>query len=558
MADRKHNAASGPLRRGRACFDRREWNDAFEALSLADALQPLAGEDLERLARAAGLTARDDVMMSACERAYEAWLAAGEHLAAARSAFWLGFRLLALGEMSRANGWLARAARCVEIHGEECVEQGYLLLPASQRHLHLGEGEEAYECASRAVAMGERFADADLLWFARNLQGRALLRLGRIEDGLKCLDEAMLAVVGGELSPVVTGILYCTSIASCHRVFAIDRVREWTDALAGWCAAQPQLGTFAGNCHVHRAEVMELSGCWSEAVEEAKRAVERCIRSAERSAAGNGHYRQAEILRLWGHSGPAEQAYKEASRLGYEPQPGLALLRLSQGRVGAAASAARRLLAPTSDAQSRLRHLPACVEILLAAGECEVARAASEELNAAATGLGTPWLVATAACASAAVELADGNPSAVLTLARRAFAIWQQIGAPYCAARCRVQLARACIALGDVEGARLELDAAREVFAGLGAAPDLATLDGVLADLAATGSSPPAGAGHGLTGRELQVLRLVASGQTNKSIARDLALSERTVDRHVSNVFGKIAVSSRAAATAYAYKRGLV
>jgi ATP/maltotriose-dependent transcriptional regulator MalT len=294
---------------------------------------------------------------------------------------------------------------------------------------------------------------------------------------------------------------------------------------------------------------MELHGSWPEAVDEARRAVSRCVRNAEREAAGRAHYQQAEIHRLRGAFNLAEAAYLEASRSGFEPQPGLALLRLAQGDIGAAASASRRITAATRDRIARLRFLPAHVEIMLASGDLDAARAASQELQETAAGIDTDVLGAIAAHAQGSVELAQGNPQAVLEPARRAFRIWQQIGAPYLAARLRVLLARACTALGDTEGAQLELHCAREVFVKLGALPDIAALDAI----GDSGDAPDGG----LTSRELQVLRLLATGLTNKAMARELSLSEKTIDRHVSNIFAKLGVATRAAATAFAYEHKL-
>jgi DNA-binding NarL/FixJ family response regulator len=546
------------LERGRACFDRHEWNDAFEALSVADQTTPLGTEDLHRLAWSAGLTARDDEMLATQERLYHARLGTGECLSAARAAFWLGFRLLARGEAGRAGGWLGRAQRLVEREGRDCVEQGYLLLPVGQRHLSAGELQEAHDAAARAAEIGDRFDEADLIAFARNLQGRALLAEGQLQRGLALLDEAMVAATSGELSPIVTGIIYCSAIASCHRVYALDRVREWTAALSTWCDAHPQLGMFTGHCLVHRAEIMQMSGSWPEAVEEARRAVGRCVHAMEKEAGGRAHYQEAEIHRLRGEFAAAEAAYHSASRSGVEPQPGLALLRLAEGEREAAASAIRRVIGATPDRLQRTRFLPAHVEIMLAAGDLEEARTASLELDETASSFNTEVLAAIAAHARGAVLLAEGNPAAVLDPVRRAFGIWQQIGAPYLAARLRMLLARACVALSDAEGARLELDGAREVFEQLGARPDLAAVDAIGAGLAGEGKEKVPSNRHGLTERELEVLRLVASGKTNKAIARELSLSEKTIDRHVSNIFNKVDVSSRAAATAFAYKHALL
>jgi DNA-binding CsgD family transcriptional regulator len=546
------------LLRGRRCYERGEWNDAFAALKAADEQGGLGAADLHRLAWSAGLTARDEEMLATQERVYHAWLEAGEQLAAARAAFWLGFRLLVRGESSRASGWLSRSQRLVELHEQDCVEQGYLLLPAAQRLLNSGDFIKAHDCAGRAAQIGERFGEADLIAFARNLQGRAMFSDGQTERGLALMDEVMVAATAGELSPVVTGIVYCTAIASCERVFALDRVREWTAALATWCDAHPQLGMFTGHCLVHRAEVLQLNGCWGDAAAEARRAVERCVRSVERETAGRAHYQQAEIHRLRGEFTLAEAAYHEASRAGFEPLPGLALLRLTEGDHDAAAGASRRALSAAGDRLARTRFLPAHVEIMLAVGDLDEARAASRELEEIAATVNADVLEAIAAHARGSVRLAEGDPQAALEPARRAFRIWLRLGAPYLAARLRVLVAQACIALRDSEGARLELRCANEVFERLGATPDTAIVK-ALTDRLDVGATPgPAGSAHGLTDRELQVLRLVATGRTNKAIARELSLSEKTIDRHVSNIFAKLDVASRAAATAFAYERRLI
>jgi ATP/maltotriose-dependent transcriptional regulator MalT len=308
---------------------------------------------------------------------------------------------------------------------------------------------------------------------------------------------------------------------------------------------------FGGTCLAHRAEILQLRGAWREALEAAQRASEQRGHGVEQTAVAAGYYQQAEVRRLRGELAEAEEKYKSANEWGMEPQPGLALLRVAQGRSDAAAAAIRRVLGATTDGARRTRLLPAAVEILLAAGDVKEAGAACEELEAVAQRLGASVLDGLASQARGAVQLAEGDAAAALISLRRAGEVWQQVEAPYLAARVRGLVGLACCALGDEDGGQLELDAARATFEQLGAAPDVARID-------ALAKSAPSGQSHHLTGRELQVLRMVASGKTNKAIAKELGLSEKTVDRHVSNIFTKLDVPSRAAATAEAYKLGLV
>jgi DNA-binding CsgD family transcriptional regulator len=539
-----------PLERGRTHYELRAWAHAYTALSLADQETPLGAEDLELFAMAAYLVGQDDEYLKALERAHNAHLNAGQCARAVRCAFWLGFRLLMRGETGRATGWLARAERLLEREARECAERGYLLLPVVERRLESGDFEAAYAAAADAAAIGERCGDADLIACARHQQGRIRLQQGRVENGLALLDETMLAVTAGELSPLVTGLMYCSVIQACGQIYAFDRTREWTAALAEWCEGQPDMVAFAGVCQVHRAEIMQLQGAWPDAIDEARRA---CARSqgVDRRAAAAAFYQQAEVHRLKGEFAAAEEAYRGASRLGLEPQPGLALLRLVQGRADAAATAIRRVASTTADRLKRMSLLPAYIEIVLAAGEVQDARDACRELEEIARTFDTGVPGAIAAHACGAVDLAEGNVQAALGSLRRAFEVWQRIEAPYAAARVRVLIGLACFALGDEDGAGLEIDAARAVFERLGAAPDLARIESLTKGAASD-------RGHGLTPRELEVLRLVAAGETNKAIAGKLSLSEKTIDRHVSNILAKLDVSSRTAATAFAYQRKLI
>lgn len=542
--------AHGYLERGRAHYERRAWAEGYRLLSLAArSTTALAGADLERLATAAYLVGRDDDYLDALRRAYRAHLRASERLRAVRCAFWLGLRLQFRGEAASASGWFRRAQRLLDQKGTDCVEQGYLLLSVAEQGIAAGDVRAALQAALRAARLGERFADADLSALARHLQGRLLLQQGRISQGLALLDEAMVAVTAGDLSPLVTGLVYCSVIDGCHEVQAVERAREWTAALAHWCDEQPDLVAFTGVCRVHRAEIMRLNGAWQAALDEARRAAERCLAAGNRQAAAAAYYEEAEVRRLRGEFAPAEEAYASASQWGAEPQPGLALLRLAQGRIDAAVAAMRRVVGASTERLQRAKLLPAYVEVLLAAGDLDAARSACVELERIAQACDSSVLSATAAQARGGLELAAGEPRLALAPLRRAAHAWQAIDAPYLAARTRALAGLACRALGDEDGAKLELAAARATFARLGAAPDLARID----------APPGVGArAHALTPRELQVLRLVAGGNTNKAIARGLGLSERTVDRHLSNIFGKLDVASRAAATAYAYRHRLM
>ncbi|MGH3776191.1 MAG: LuxR C-terminal-related transcriptional regulator [Pseudonocardiaceae bacterium] len=541
------------LERGREAYRRRAWLTAYKSLSLADEAAPLGAEDLELLATSAYLIGRNDDGVGALDRAHHRYLDAGEPVCAARCALWLGFGLTDAGAISRATGWFSRGQRLLERTERDCVERGYLLVPVVLQQMCPGEYETGYATAALVAEIGERFGDVDLIAFALHAQGRARVRLGRVKEGLALLDEAMVAVVAGELSsPLFTGLIYCSVIEACQEAYELRRAREWTAALTRWCEAQPDMLNFTGQCLVHRAEIMQLHGAWRDALEEARRASERFARGVNQLATGAASYRQGEIHRLLGESAAAEDAYRSASQWGCQPQPGLALLRLAQGRTEVAAAAICRVVGETTERRERARLLPAYVEIMLAAGETVPARGACRELTEIAEGYGRDGVLgATAAHARGAVALAEGDAQAALIALRHACQVWQQLEAPYEVALVRVLMGLACRALGDDDGAGLELAAAHDMFLQLGAAPDVARLDSLTRDARS-------GPRRGLTPRELQVLRLVAAGATNKAIAVELVLSGRTVDRHVSSILTKLAVPSRAAATAYAYQHRLV
>jgi DNA-binding CsgD family transcriptional regulator len=532
--------------RGREAYEQRAWLDAYEALSRADARSPLATQDLELLAVSASMVGRIGDYLALLERTHHAYLESDQLLRAAGAAIWIGMNLAARGEVGPAGGWFARAQRLVERDGRDCMERGWLLVPLSLQQEAAGDYDAAFATLSDAVQIGERFRSADLLAAAIQFQGMLRIKQGRAEEGLRLLDEAMVGVTAGEVSPELTGIVYCAVILGCEEAFDTRRAQEWTTALAHWCEPQPQMVAFTGRCLAHRAAILERQGAWSDALAEARLARERCEAAMNRGAAGQALYQEAELLRLQGRFAEAEEAYREANTYGRQPQPGLALLRLAQGDVAAAAASIRRVLAETEEPLRRAALLPASAEIALERREVADARQASRELDEVAVSSGSAMVAAMAAQVRGAVELVDGEAEAALVSLRRAWQLWEEIGAPYQSGRTRVLIGEACAALGDHDAAGLELEAARAGFERLGAVPDLTRLARVRSET------------HGLTARELEVLRLVAAGRTNRQIAAELVVSEHTVARHLQNIFGKLGVSSRTAATAFAFERHLV
>lgn len=533
---------------GRESFGRMAWAAAFAWLSEADRHSSLEPEDLEQLATAASLIGRDADSAAHRERAHHEFLSRGQAHRAARCACWLALDFLLRGDVARAGGWLARARRLLDDGGHDCVEQGYLL---ELQNFDEPDAATAHANSSRAVEIGTRFHDPDLTALARLGQGQALILLGQTARGVARLDEVMVSVTAGELTPIVAGIVYCAVIETCHAIFDPRRAREWTVALTHWCAAQPELVLYRGQCLVHRAEIMQFHGAWPDAAEAAQQAYERFARQSEHPATGTACYQQGELYRLRGEFAKAEEAYRRASRWGREPQPGLALLRLMQGRIEGAAAGIRRALKETGDRSARTRMLPAYVEIMLAAAEVPDARVAADELAEISRAVDAALPRALAAHAQGAVLLAEGNVGVALATLRRAWLAWHGLDAPYEAARVRVLLGLACRDVADEDGAIMELDAARSAFQQLGATPDIASVE------ALSRKSAVRIAG-GLTAREVQVLRLVATGKSNRAIAAELLLSEHTVARHLQNIFTKLDVASRTAATAFAFEHHII
>jgi DNA-binding NarL/FixJ family response regulator len=533
------------IEQARAACDGHRWGDAWRLLSSVE-VDGLDVDDLDRLATAAYLTGHDEEGFAYWIRAHQMCVSAGElHRAAhfgGKLAQGLGFK----GDLSRCRGWIDRDSRLLEDAGIDCVEQGYVAYGLGMmRIFEAGDMAGAHAHFIQAGKIGARFAHRELITLARIGEGRMLVYLGDIPEGVALLDEAMVSIEAGELSPMATGDAYCTVIDACAELFDLGRCRSWTESFLRWCDTQQELVLYRGHCFLHRAEVLLLLGRWPEALAEARHACDRLAAPVNPAALGAACAIDGDLLRLLGDLDEAEAAYQRASVIGHDPQPGLALLRLAQGRLEAAAAMSRRALGEAGDAFSRGRLLGPYVEIMLATGDHGAARAAADELRRIAAELGAPLLRADASLAAGAVLLAEGDANTALVELRRGFNEFNVLGVRYDAARSRLLLAEACEALGDHDAASMEAGAGRSALEALRA--------GVTTP--STGAVPRPG---GLTGRELEVLRLLAQGKTNRVIAHELVVSEKTVASHVSHIFTKLGLTSRSAATAYAYDHDLV
>ncbi len=544
---------SSRVAEGRAAFDRESWIEACTLLSAADRESPLDPDDLDRLASAARLIGRDAEALDARARAHQGFVDRGDLPRAARSAFWMMFALVDLpGRQSEAAGWFMRARRLLDEHGQPCAEQALLACATGYQAVTSGQLDAALEDFREGARIGARFGDADALALAAHGEGRVLIRQARAKEGLALLDELMVSVTRAGAAPLVAGVVYCGAIGACYELFDWPRAREWTAALSAWCDAHPDMVPFRGTCLVRRSEVLLQHGDWERALGEAMRACAWLGVHDAPAVVGAAQYQLAELHRLRGDLDDAEAAYRRAGQCGCRVHPGLALLRLASGQTDAAVAAIRLALEDTTERRARPPVLRGAVDILVAAGETAAARDAAVELGRLATEIDAPCLHAMAATAEGAVLLANAEARAALPRLRAAEGLWQSLEVPYDVARTRVLLGRVFRALGDDEGAALQFEAAQEAFERLGAAPDAA----LVASL--SHEAPAPAARGGLTGREVEVLRLVAAGKSNKAIAAALSISEKTVARHLSNIFTKLDLPSRSAATAYAYAHKIV
>jgi DNA-binding CsgD family transcriptional regulator len=524
---------------GTRAFAERKWKAAFEHLSKArSSLEPA---ELERLGHAAYLIGKQEQAAASWTLAHNRFVERGETPRAARPGFWLSLTLLLDGKVAQSSGWLARTQRLLD-QAAPCAEHGFMRALEGLFSMGKGDGEGASQCFDQALSIGRTFGDPDLLAMSLLGRGQGAILRGHADEGLALLDEAMVAVTAGGASPMTTGIVYCAVILTCERALDLRRAHEWTRALDDWCRAQPELVAYRGECLLHRSDLLMLTGDWASALHEARRAAELFSGRSQRMA-GRALYQQAEVHRLRGRLAEAEKLYREAGLLGVELQPGMSLLRLAQGDAKAAQASIRLA------GGERIKLLGATVDIMLAAEDAQAARAAADELTRTAAERNAPYLDASASTAAGAVLLALGQAEQALGKLREAWTIWQQLDAPYLSACVRAHIARACEMLGDRDSATVHREAAAAVFERLGARADLEKLG----KRAPGHAAAPAGLSH----RECEVLALVASGKTNREIAAALSISEHTVARHLSNIFGKIGVSTRTAASAFAFENGL-
>jgi DNA-binding CsgD family transcriptional regulator/tetratricopeptide (TPR) repeat protein len=425
--------------------------------------------------------------------------------------------------------------------------------------LEAGDPSSARDLAARATAIAEEFDDPDLAAFACLGEGQALVAAGDTAAGKARFDEAMLMVSTGEVGPITSGIVYCAVVLECVQIFDVRRAAEWTQALHAWCEAQPEMVPYRGQCLVHRSQLLQAAGDWPNALESSKAACRR-LSDPPHPAIGLAHYQEAELHRLRGGFDRADAAYREASANGQDPMPGLALLAQARGDLEAATAAIRRSLQATTHRMRRPSLLAAAVGILREAGDLAGARAAAEELTEIAAESGSELLRAMASTEIGAVMLGEGDPVGALSVLRTARSAWASLGLPYEAARTSVLLGLGCISLSDHPSAELELQNARDTFERLGAHPDLDRLRSICASagLQSDGSSGRSHDESRLSTRELEVLAHVARGETNREIAAELTISQHTVGRHLENIFAKLRVSGRAAATAFAYEHELL
>ncbi|MCB0668444.1 MAG: hypothetical protein KDC80_21615 [Saprospiraceae bacterium] len=530
----------------------RQWTDIYEKLSQADEDLTMNSEELETLALAAYLTGKDVESFQIFEKAHHSYLSEGKTAKGVRCAFWLGMLLMTAGEKAKGNGWMSRAERILaDAEVADCPEKGFLLLRRALGALYSGQAEEGKHLFEGVEEIGKRFRDVDLIALGMLGQGQAEIEKGAVTEGIRLLDETMITIGTDDVFPIVYGIVYCAVIETCRKIWDLARAQEWTEALTRWCKSQPDIVPFRGQCLVRRAEIIQLHGDLARALEETTEACSLLSRPPGETAAGEAFYRKAELLRLLGDYEEAENYYNEAAKRGRKPQPGLSMLRMGQGKNKTAEVSIENTLIETKDLKKRAELLPVYIHIMLSADQNEKARRASDELHDIAVRFGAPYLKAMSSFCRGTVAMAEKRNKPAIEFLEEAAQLWSQQSFPYEMARTREMKGRAYREQNDRDNAQIELAAAKWIFEQIGAIPDLQRVNNLLQEKKLFHS-------HGLTLRELQVLRLVVSGKTNKSVAKELFISERTVDRHVSNIFTKLNLSSRVEATSFAINSGIL
>lgn len=460
------------VQQGRDAYRRHAWHEAFDSLREADSETPLSPEDLGLLAESAWFAGDPDAAIEARERAHAGYLEQGDKCHAAAMALQLGLDHFERLEAAIGNGWLGRAKRLLEQTPNECAAHGWQALSLGYLARRIGgNDEEALRQARLAEGIGERLAIPAIQALALQQQGYALVAMGRVDDGLALIDESTVAAVSGDLDPLTTGRIYCSTISVCRDLADWRRAVEWTDAAERWCRRQGVSG-FPGICRVHRAEIMHLRGSWADAEREAKRACEELSRY-DMLYGGEAQYAIGEVRLRLGDLDGAREAFRQAHQLSREPEPGRSLLRLAQGDVqGANISIKRALAGVEARAFSQARLLPAAVEIGLAAGDLDSAAQHVAELEQIAGSFRTTAVTATAEYARGLLLLAHGDTALALARLRHAVELWHEVGAPYETARARTALGEAFRADGDEDAALLEFESAKGAFERLGALPD--------------------------------------------------------------------------------------
>jgi ATP/maltotriose-dependent transcriptional regulator MalT len=536
------------LAAGRDSYTRRDWPGAYRAFSSIRQRRELDTDDLHALGDAAWWLGLIKETLIISEECYRRYLQEGRPLRAAMDALDAGFSWILRGESAIGSGWLSRARQLLADQ-PPCAEQAFLIWMDASEALAAGDLDAALVAARQVQEAGQQFASPSLTSLGLLSEGMVAIQRGQLKRGFGLLDEAMLPVLAGQVQPEWAGNIYCQMMAVCHDLADFNRARQWTTATQRWCEELSSAVMFLGICRMHRVQLLQLGGQWTRAEAEASVA---CTELAEMNleVVAEAHYQRAELLRLKDDLPAADREYRRAEELGRNPQPGLALLHLAQGQVDQAAADLRAALAEVPAATApRARLLVTQAEIALAEGDLATAIQADRELAEIADRFPTPGFTAWSHHTSGTIALAQDHVQEALDRLQAALQAYGELEAPYHAARVRVLMADAFDRLGDAKAAAAERDSAVAVFAQLGARHELRLL--------VNRRQPPYRA-VGLTEREAEVLSQIAAGRTNKEVAATLVLSEKTVARHLANIYLKLGVTSRTAAASWAYRHGMV